>query len=52
MNIGMRNRRGSFARVLLEQDPELWQSINSMSLHGAWLFECAWEVVNKGLIYH
>ena len=49
MNVPLRNRKGSFARNLLEQNPDLWYSLNTLSLEGTWLFEIAWEVVNKGL---
>ena len=52
MNVPLRNRKGSFARNLLEQNPDLWYSLNTLSLEGTWLFEIAWEVVNKGSIYH
>ena len=48
MNVPLRNRKGSFARNLLEQNPDLWYSLHTLSLAGTWLFEIAWEVVNKG----
>lgn len=45
MALGFRMRRGSFAKTLIESNPELAEDVSRPNI---WNFECAWEVANKG----